>query len=143
MEHHAPPAGVGQPDEDPQSGQVGVVQVGQVQVHLVEVRGDLVQPPGQRGKGGLVDLAGQGVARTRAGQLGYPQRPVVVERGLVAELRGLRAVGQDHHAAAGSELTSGELTSGQLSRAQPSGARLSGARLSPEHTMPPASGDGN
>jgi hypothetical protein len=42
MEHHAPAAGVGQPDDDPQPGQVGVVQGGQVQVNLVEVRGDLV-----------------------------------------------------------------------------------------------------
>ena len=64
VENHAP-AGHGQLDDDPQPGQVDVVQGGQVQVDLVEVRGDLRKLPGQAADGGLVDLARQRVDAPR------------------------------------------------------------------------------
>ena len=71
VEYHAP-AGPGQLDDDPQPGQVAVVQGGQVQVNLVEARGDLRQLPGQAADGGLVDLAGQrvGCPQVAASQAG-------------------------------------------------------------------------
>ena len=144
QEHHAPAPGGRQPDDDPQPGQVAVLQGGQVQVNLVEILDDLAQPSGQRGEGGLVDLAGQRVARYLARDPGYPQHPVVVERGLVAELRGLRAVRRDHPAAAGRQARLGggvQRDSVQRDGVQLSAGQAVSGQLSPEHTMPPASGD--
>ena len=67
VENHAP-AGHGQLDDDPQPGQVDVVQGGQVQVDLVQARGDLRKLPGQAAEGGLVDFAGQRVDAAQAGR---------------------------------------------------------------------------
>ena len=73
VENHAP-AGHGQLDDDPQPGQVAVVQGGQVQVDLVEARGDLRKLPGQAAERGLVDLAGQRVDAAQAARGPGPAR---------------------------------------------------------------------
>ena len=98
----------GRLDDHPQAGQVAVLQGGEVQVDLVHVRGEFRQFPGQPADRGLVDFTGQRVARAwaparagdRAGSRdpGYPQHPVVVDRGFIAKLRGLRGAGRDHPA---------------------------------------------
>ena len=66
MEHH-PPAPRRQLDDHPQAGQVAVGQGAQVEVDLVQVRGEFRQLRGQSADRGLVELTGQRVAGARAG----------------------------------------------------------------------------
>ena len=128
VQHHPPLAVRGQPDDDAQPGQVSEDQAAQVQVNLVKVRGDLRELAGQPADGGLVDLTRQRIAGTRAGpgDGGYPQHPVVVDRGAVTELGGLRGVRRDHPATGGR------------------GARLDDGSVqhSPEHTNASCQRDG-